>query len=295
MGLVWVAVLGPSVPQELVYLHNYRFHHFIVSSTTPVSALELLWVSSLPYKPYLSCQPKTGLFSLDWLTRILWGHQIWTFGIVLSWCMDFLCTGPMLHRVYRTCINWAGIVFVFFQACLVHTTETIRVRYFMDKLLEKKRPVMLVGNAGTGKSVLVGEKLSSLDPDEYLIKNVPFNYYTTSAMLQGIAFSFFFLYLLLLVIWCSFETLIVQAKNSCFLHHLCKAKWLPPPCFRGTRPSPLKIGWLKALCPTASARDQGDTNTDKWASALPRLHYLCSWNTLQCCSQPALTLCLSQR
>lgn len=45
---------------------------------------------------------------------------------------------------------------------------------------------MLVGNAGTGKSVLVGEKLSSLDPDEYMIKNVPFNYYTTSAMLQAV-------------------------------------------------------------------------------------------------------------
>ncbi|XP_053544923.1 dynein axonemal heavy chain 9 [Bombina bombina] len=72
------------------------------------------------------------------------------------------------------------------QACLVHTNETIRVRYFMDKLLEKRRPVMLVGNAGTGKSVLVGEKLSSLDSDEYMIKNVPFNYYTTSAMLQAI-------------------------------------------------------------------------------------------------------------
>ncbi|KAM3922058.1 dynein axonemal heavy chain 9 [Leptodactylus fuscus] len=72
------------------------------------------------------------------------------------------------------------------QACLVHTTETIRVRFFMDKLLENRRPVMLVGNAGTGKSVLVGDKLSSLDPDEYLIKNVPFNYYTTSAMLQAI-------------------------------------------------------------------------------------------------------------
>ncbi|MGH0123009.1 UNVERIFIED_CONTAM: hypothetical protein FKN15_017132 [Acipenser sinensis] len=71
------------------------------------------------------------------------------------------------------------------QACLVHTTETIRVRYFMDRLLERKRPVMLVGNAGTGKSVLVGDKLGSLDQEEYMIKNVPFNYYTTSAMLQA--------------------------------------------------------------------------------------------------------------
>lgn len=44
---------------------------------------------------------------------------------------------------------------------------------------------MLVGTAGTGKSVLVGTKLASLDAEEYLVKNVPFNYYTTSAMLQG--------------------------------------------------------------------------------------------------------------
>lgn len=55
----------------------------------------------------------------------------------------------------------------------------------MDRLLERRRPLMLVGNAGTGKSVLVGEKLRSLDTDKYMIKNVPFNYYTTSAMLQG--------------------------------------------------------------------------------------------------------------
>ncbi|XP_055971730.1 dynein axonemal heavy chain 17 [Sorex fumeus] len=72
------------------------------------------------------------------------------------------------------------------QASLVHTTETIRIRYFMDLLMEKAWPVMLVGNAGTGKSVLMGDKLSSLNPDEYLVQAVPFNFYTTSAMLQGV-------------------------------------------------------------------------------------------------------------
>lgn len=51
--------------------------------------------------------------------------------------------------------------------------------------MELRRPVMLVGSAGSGKSVLVGAKLASLDPEKYLVKNVPFNYYTTSAMLQG--------------------------------------------------------------------------------------------------------------
>ncbi|XP_055973719.1 dynein axonemal heavy chain 9 [Sorex fumeus] len=72
------------------------------------------------------------------------------------------------------------------QACLVHTSETIRVCYFLERLMERRQPVMLVGTAGTGKSVLVGTKLASLDSEEYLVKNVPFNYYSTSAMLQAV-------------------------------------------------------------------------------------------------------------
>ncbi|KAM6377006.1 LOW QUALITY PROTEIN: dynein axonemal heavy chain 17 [Pluvialis apricaria] len=71
------------------------------------------------------------------------------------------------------------------QASMVHTAETIRVRYFMDLLMEKQRPVMLVGNAGTGKSVLMRDKLEALSADEYLVQSVPFNFYTTSDMLQG--------------------------------------------------------------------------------------------------------------
>ncbi|XP_055553184.1 dynein axonemal heavy chain 17 isoform X2 [Falco cherrug] len=71
------------------------------------------------------------------------------------------------------------------QASMVHTTETIRIRYFMDLLMEKQRPVMLVGNTGTGKSILTWDKLEALHADEYLVQSVPFNFYTTSAMLQA--------------------------------------------------------------------------------------------------------------
>ncbi|TSL75253.1 Dynein heavy chain 17, axonemal [Bagarius yarrelli] len=72
------------------------------------------------------------------------------------------------------------------QASLVHTAETVRIRYFMDELIERRRPVMLVGNAGSGKTVLMGDKLRSLPQDQYMIQSVPFNFYTTSAMLQAI-------------------------------------------------------------------------------------------------------------
>ncbi|XP_061866833.1 dynein axonemal heavy chain 17 isoform X5 [Colius striatus] len=72
------------------------------------------------------------------------------------------------------------------QASVVHTTETICIRYFMDLLMAKQRPVMLVGNTGTGKSVLMRDKLEALSTDEYLVQSVPFNFYTTSAMLQAV-------------------------------------------------------------------------------------------------------------
>lgn len=44
---------------------------------------------------------------------------------------------------------------------------------------------MLVGNAGTGKTVLMQDKLNSLSED-FMVANVPFNFYTTSEMLQRV-------------------------------------------------------------------------------------------------------------
>ncbi|OWK51882.1 Dynein heavy chain 9, axonemal, partial [Lonchura striata] len=51
------------------------------------------------------------------------------------------------------------------QACLVPTAETVRLRFLVARLLQRRRPVLLVGAAGTGKSVLLGDTLCSLDPD----------------------------------------------------------------------------------------------------------------------------------
>uniref|UniRef100_A0A4W2DC87 Dynein axonemal heavy chain 11 n=1 Tax=Bos indicus x Bos taurus TaxID=30522 RepID=A0A4W2DC87_BOBOX len=71
------------------------------------------------------------------------------------------------------------------QRALVHTTETTRLRYFVELLLEKGQPLMLVGNAGVGKTVFVGDMLAGLS-EAYIVSRVPFNYCTTSAALQRI-------------------------------------------------------------------------------------------------------------
>ncbi|CAH0400414.1 unnamed protein product [Chilo suppressalis] len=71
------------------------------------------------------------------------------------------------------------------QSCLVSTSETTRIRFFMDLLIAKQKPVMLVGSAGSGKTVSVAAKLNSL-PESYAITNVPLNFYTTSEMIQKV-------------------------------------------------------------------------------------------------------------
>ncbi|XP_038108194.1 dynein beta chain, ciliary isoform X2 [Culex quinquefasciatus] len=71
------------------------------------------------------------------------------------------------------------------QSILVPTAETTRLRWFMDILIEAKHPVMLIGGAGSGKSVIVADKLNNLSYN-YAVTNVPFNFYTTSEMLQRV-------------------------------------------------------------------------------------------------------------
>uniref|UniRef100_A0A4X2M2C5 AAA+ ATPase domain-containing protein n=1 Tax=Vombatus ursinus TaxID=29139 RepID=A0A4X2M2C5_VOMUR len=71
------------------------------------------------------------------------------------------------------------------QTVVVPTQETTRLRYFADLLLAKGKPLMLVGGAGVGKTIFVNDKLAGLSED-YVVAKVPFNYYTTSAVLQRI-------------------------------------------------------------------------------------------------------------
>ncbi|XP_041937573.1 dynein heavy chain 11, axonemal [Alosa sapidissima] len=71
------------------------------------------------------------------------------------------------------------------QTVLVPTSETICLTYFVDLLVQRGKPVMLVGNAGVGKTILVSDKVAQLK-EEYTVAKVPFNYYTTSAMLQRV-------------------------------------------------------------------------------------------------------------
>ncbi|MED6234546.1 hypothetical protein ATANTOWER_026276 [Ataeniobius toweri] len=119
----------------------------------------------------------------QWWTKEMRTVKLPTQGTVFDYYLD--------HETKRF-LPWRDIVpgFVIeshtpLQAVVVHTAETVRLSYFLNLLLERRQPVMLVGNAGVGKTALVRNKLDELS-ESYTISKVPFNYYTTSLMLQEI-------------------------------------------------------------------------------------------------------------
>jgi dynein heavy chain, axonemal len=67
----------------------------------------------------------------------------------------------------------------------VPTPETCSVTFWMRNLVRMRRPVMLAGPSGTGKTQIVNGMLSALNPAEFLSCNINFNFYTTSAVLQN--------------------------------------------------------------------------------------------------------------
>lgn len=50
---------------------------------------------------------------------------------------------------------------------LVPTGDTVRYKYLLDKLVNAKKNILISGDTGVGKSVIVADYLSQLDMDKY--------------------------------------------------------------------------------------------------------------------------------
>jgi dynein heavy chain len=72
-----------------------------------------------------------------------------------------------------------------FGEIVVNTVDTVRTSFVMNLLANNKKPVLLVGTAGTGKTTVIKEKLNKLDEDT-IFMSINFNSNTDSLSLQAI-------------------------------------------------------------------------------------------------------------
>ncbi|KAH0513439.1 Dynein heavy chain 11, axonemal [Microtus ochrogaster] len=151
----------------------FETHHLRTATPATVSRAGILYVNpqDLGWNPYVA----------SWIDRRR--HQSEKANLTILFDKYIPLCLEKLRTSFKTitAIPESSLV----QTVLVHTSETTRLRYFTELLLEKGKPLMLVGNAGVGKTVFLSETLASLSED-YTVSRVPFNYYTTSAALQRI-------------------------------------------------------------------------------------------------------------
>lgn len=69
---------------------------------------------------------------------------------------------------------------------LVPTVETTRMNRLLNLLVRRRRPVQLVGSAGTGKTVMLKQFLESLPEEHYIYATINLNNYTDAKSLQKI-------------------------------------------------------------------------------------------------------------
>ena len=69
------------------------------------------------------------------------------------------------------------------KTCLVHNSVTVSLGYFLDIMIKYKYPCMFVGQAGSGKTLLVNEKLKNLG-DSFVLANIDFNFYDSAETTQ---------------------------------------------------------------------------------------------------------------
>eukprot|EP00232_Nephroselmis_pyriformis_P019075 CAMPEP_0182900652 /NCGR_PEP_ID=MMETSP0034_2-20130328/28990_1 /TAXON_ID=156128 /ORGANISM="Nephroselmis pyriformis, Strain CCMP717" /LENGTH=4527 /DNA_ID=CAMNT_0025034901 /DNA_START=131 /DNA_END=13711 /DNA_ORIENTATION=+ len=73
-----------------------------------------------------------------------------------------------------------------FANIFVPTVESTRLTYFLDSLVENRHYLMFVGNAGTGKTALMRDKLRNLDPENYVFSTINCNSFLDASALQVI-------------------------------------------------------------------------------------------------------------
>jgi len=67
----------------------------------------------------------------------------------------------------------------------IPTVDTVRTKFLLDLLVSRQRPVLLLGNNGTGKTAIANDYLRSLG-EGFAYCNVNLNYYTDAKSLQRI-------------------------------------------------------------------------------------------------------------
>ena len=90
-------------------------------------------------------------------------------------------------------VNWSSSVDQFrytegelFESIVVPTTETVKNQFLLDLHINRGKPILFVGTAGTAKTTYVKDYFRGVDKEKIRTAAINFNSYTDSLSLQQI-------------------------------------------------------------------------------------------------------------
>ncbi|KAH8062602.1 dynein light chain binding protein [Aureococcus anophagefferens] len=167
------------VPQMIDLLKERK-----VETLTPVMTISR--VTSLCYLlEGLLAQVPDAAKDQERIERLFLYASVWAFGGVAAADKTYYVdpsTGELAEWAEKV-PTYEPVGVVQFSSIVVPTADLVSLTTLTKALVERRRPVMFVGSAGTGKTILVREFLRNL-PDDSLSATINMNYYTDAQALQ---------------------------------------------------------------------------------------------------------------
>ena len=73
-----------------------------------------------------------------------------------------------------------------FHEIFVRTTETVQAAYLADVLLKHNIPILVSGNTGTGKTIVLNDRILALEQTAYQSINITFSAQTSTRVTQDL-------------------------------------------------------------------------------------------------------------
>jgi len=194
-------------PDVLKYRHIAPVNDIIMIQTT-CAIIDALLQEHLAYIKTIDEEHQKTAYHCFYLFAAMWAvggsiggqdddrdlrdfNNLWRANAKIKYPEGGLCLDYFFDPVKLSWVHWNVRVQAYeapeeilFSKLYVPTVQTVRLKYLLNQHVQRKKPMLFAGPAGTGKTAVIRDYLTGLNPEKNLSATINFNSFTDSAAVQ---------------------------------------------------------------------------------------------------------------